>query len=165
MTAAGPVASCDLLLAARSDRDSCPQGHRGLEVLADEGHRHSALADGRADAFGRAGAHVPGREDAGHARLEPGGGTVERPVRRFRVHVCSGHDEALGIALNRVRQPFRVRLRADEDEERRGGTRLPKPPFPVGDREPLKLAVAVAFDGFRRRRTSTFGRVRISRTR
>jgi len=105
------------------------------------------------------------REDPWHARLEPGGGRVERPVRRFRVHVCPGHDEALGIALNAPASHSVCGCAPMRTKSAEAGrvSRSPRSLSAIVSRSswpsPWPSTASV------RRRTSTFGRVRISRTR
>jgi len=156
MTAPGGGSSCDFLLAARPDRDSCPQGHRALRYSWMKGIA-TAPSPTASRRVCRAGAHSR-REDAGHARLD-GWWDGRRGQSAFRVHVAPVTMKPLASALNRVRSISCAAARPMMDEERRGGTRLHLSPFPVGDREPLKLAVALAFDGLPvRKRTSTFAR-------
>src|SRR5829696_4198437 len=81
----------------------------GREVLVDELHGHRSFAHGGGTAFGRAGADVAGREDAGNARLE-------QVVGAGRI---AGKDEPVGGARNGVVEPLRARLRAEEEEEER----------------------------------------------
>src|SRR6185312_16674096 len=78
------------------------------EVLVDELHGHRPLAYGRGATLAGAGPDVAGGEDAGHARLEQVVGAG-----------CgAGEDEAVGGACDGVVEPFRARLRAEEEEEK-----------------------------------------------
>src|SRR6476659_10811501 len=92
---------------------SADASDRTCQVLMDELDGHRPLADGGGAAFGRAGAHVAGGKDAGHARLE----------QVVAAGGVAGEDEAVGGARDRVAEPLRARLRAQEEEE--GGEREP----------------------------------------
>src|SRR5947209_8207130 len=69
-----------------------------LEILMREHDRHCPLADGRSDAFGRAGPHVPRREYPGMAGLQQERWTPGGPVARLG-HVSTGPDEPPGVSL------------------------------------------------------------------
>ena len=94
-------------------------------MLVDELHGHRSFADGGGAALGRPRADVAGREDAGHAGLEQvaGAGGVAR------------EDEAVGSACDRVVEPFRARLCAEEEEEEGEWEALA-----VGERDLFELA-------------------------
>src|SRR6185437_9463324 len=83
--------------------------HLPRKVLVHELHSHRPLAHGCRTPLAGAGPDVAGGEDAGHARLEQ----VVRPGG------VAGEDEAVGIARDGIVQPFRARLRAEEEEKGR----------------------------------------------
>ena len=115
-----------------SSRSGSRRGSRFAQVLVHEGDGHAALADRCGDTLDRAEAHVAAREDARHARLEQVRVALELPAPRRR-GVGAGEDEAaLRIERDLGRQPVRLRVGADEDEQ------------PAGLEARLLAAVAVA---------------------
>src|SRR5215216_7118842 len=90
------------------------------QVLVDELNDDCALADGRGAALDRAVTHVPGDEDAWHARLQkervpiwpPALGTL--PLLN---QVRSREDKATFVALYDAIEPLRLRRSPDKDEE------------------------------------------------
>jgi hypothetical protein len=78
-------------------------------VLVDQLHGHRPFAHGRGAALGGSGADVACSEDPGDARLE-------QVVRAGRL---AGENEAVGSARDRLVEPSRARLRAEEAEEER----------------------------------------------
>ncbi len=92
----------------------------------DEAHDRRALADRGRAALDRAGAHVAGRVDAGHARLE----------QALGAGVGAGEDEAVRVARDDVAEPVGAGRGAEEEEEE--GERQP---VAVGERDRLEPAV------------------------
>ena len=87
-----------------------------LQVLVDEGDRHAALADRRRDPLHRAVADVPAGEDPRDAGLEQvrvAAGLPATPGGR----VGAGEDEAVVVERDLRRQPRRLGIRTDQDEE------------------------------------------------
>jgi hypothetical protein len=77
---------------------------RGLgfaQVLVHEAYDSRSLANGGCDALDRALAHVPGREDAGHARLERQGISVLVPACAWLLEdISTRHEIALSVTLD-----------------------------------------------------------------
>src|SRR3954451_19473744 len=96
------------------------------DALVDEGDDHRALADRCGDALGRSAPRVTDRVDPGDARLED-------PVGPGRV---ARQDESVLVANDRVPEPVRMRLGAEEQEEV-----LERQPLVVGQRDRAELAV------------------------
>ncbi len=92
-----------------------------------ERDRHAALADGGRDALHRAGANVAAREDARDARLQEVRVAVELPAL-FGRQIRAREDEAAVVERDLGRQPRRLGIGPDEDEEpaRLESRRLPR---------------------------------------
>src|SRR5581483_11319973 len=101
-----------------SQRDGDGEGGRARvrEMVVDETDRRGALADCRRDALDRSVAHVARREHARDARLERRGRLAAGPAAR--AEVAPREDVAAVVAFDVVGSPLRVRLAADEDEQR-----------------------------------------------
>src|SRR3954454_938702 len=113
-----------------------------LEVLVHEGDGHAALADRGGDALDRSVADVAAGEDAGHARLEqvriaPG------PQAARLAHVRAGEHEALRVERDLLREPSRLGVGADEDEEAAGVDAGDLVGLAVADVDRLQRALAV----------------------
>src|SRR5206468_4447876 len=87
-----------------------------LQILVDEGDRHAALADRGSNAFDRAQPHVPTGEHTGDARFEKVGIAAVRPTPGLH-DVVTGKNVAAVIARDVGREPFRLCVGADENEE------------------------------------------------
>ena len=74
-----------------------------------------AVADGEAAALGSAGADVAGGHHAGAGGFQVAGRALERPQLVGSEH-GAGQDIAFGVQADALRQPFGVRLGADEHE-------------------------------------------------
>src|SRR5882724_13016875 len=135
-----------------------PTGRR--EVLVNELDSRRPFANAGGDTLHGSAPHVAGREYARHARLEPVGLPLERPVARasrcpvprFVVEpgeVGPGHDIAAAVPFHDAVEPFRVRFGADENEERGRGQRvfLPGRRVADGDRFEPRVALDVDDDG------------------
>src|SRR5215218_1959472 len=90
-----------------------------FEVFAHERDRHAAFADGRGDALHWAGPNIAAREDAWNARFEEVRVAVEVPSPRGR-DVGTGEYVAVAIKCDLLRQPRRLRVRSDEEEQATG---------------------------------------------
>src|SRR4051794_17362979 len=100
-----------------SSRSGSRRSSRFAQVLMHERDGHAALADRCGNTLHGAEAHVAAREDARHARLEQVRVALELPLTRRR-GLGAGEDEAtLRIDRDLGRQPVRLRVCADEDEE------------------------------------------------
>ena len=97
------------------------------EVLAGEADGNRALTDGRGHPLDRATAHVADREHARQAGLQQIGVPAQlapgRPVAGFPAEIRAGDDEAVAVQFDRLSQPLRVRLGADQDKQARGSKR------------------------------------------
>ena len=91
------------------------------------GDHHGALADGGGDALRRAGARIPDGVDAGNARTQ----------QMLAACTGAGEDEAVLVALDRVAEPVRVRVRTEEEKQVGEGDALA-----ILERDRLELAVA-----------------------
>ena len=96
-------------------------------MLVHESHDQRALADGGRAALDGSGAHVAGRVNAGHARLE-------QPVGPG---VLAGQHEAALVPSHDVAEPFGARVGSEEEEQEGEGD-----PLAVAERDGLELAVA-----------------------
>src|SRR5580692_8279663 len=117
-------------------------GHRryllsGARSFESKPDRHRALAYGRGDSFGRAGAHVADREDAGLAGLQ------QRALGSVRT--WPGADESVVIEIDQPAEPAGARGHADEDEQRPGVDGAPRAGPVVGDGNGLQRRLAVQF--------------------
>src|SRR5450432_3769949 len=87
---------------------------RRATFVLHERDRGTALADARGDALDAAMAHVAGREDAGHARLQQVGVAVERPRRGCEIRdIAPSAHEAASVADDLLGQPTGVRIGSD----------------------------------------------------
>jgi hypothetical protein len=80
----------------------------------------STFTDARGNSFHGAVPHIADYEDSGHVRFEQTGVAVEGPGRgplSGMQQVRPRKNEPALIALNRIAEPFRSRLRADEDKQ------------------------------------------------
>ena len=88
------------------------------QMLVDEGDRDAAFAHTGRDALDAAVAHIAGREDSGHARLQQVRVALERPRLRHQVDdVAARADESALVADDLLGQPASVGVGADENEE------------------------------------------------
>src|SRR5262249_11655643 len=112
------------------------------EVLVHEGDRHAALADGGGDAFDRAEPDIAAREDARDARLEQVRVAVELPASRV-AYVGAREHVAAAVECDLRRQPGRLSIRSDEDEQPAGleAGRIPGRGIPDVDRLERDVAV------------------------
>src|SRR6478609_5691453 len=85
------------------------------EVLVHEGDGHAPFPHRGCDTLHRTEPHVAAREHAGHARLEQVRIAIELPPSRI-ANVGAGEDVAATIECDLRRQPRRLRVGADEDE-------------------------------------------------
>src|SRR5260370_32918933 len=69
-------------------------------------------------------AHIAHNKNSWHIGFEQSGIAIERPRWRslpVAKKVRAGQNETAPVALNHITKPFRPRLRADENEQARGG--------------------------------------------
>src|SRR5215212_4671851 len=116
---AGPLR---VLLLRRCGAKSSHSLHAGIgQVLMDQPHRHSALADGGGAPLDRAAAHITRREYARHARLQekrlPRTFSPGVFVERRTVQLPARQDEAALVEVDGPSQPAGVGVSPDEDEE------------------------------------------------
>src|SRR5712671_7164920 len=112
-------------------------------------HHDSALANTGCDALHRAVAHVADHKNAGNIRFEQAGIAIERPPFRALAiveQIGSGQDETALIALDQTVEPFRARLRADENEQAGSGKFLSLGGDRALDGDLRKPRLAVYFD-------------------
>src|SRR5919106_1042340 len=86
----------------------------------DERDRHRPFPDCRCDSLDRAVPDIAGNEDAGFARLEEHGISLERPPAATPAvleEVGPGHQKAALVSAQPPLDPGRERLAADQDEE------------------------------------------------
>src|SRR5260370_459691 len=72
-------------------------------------------------------AHIAPNKQPWHIGFEQSGIAIERPRWRslpVAKKVRAGQNETAPVALNHITKPFRPRLRADENEQARGGQLL-----------------------------------------
>src|SRR5207237_765230 len=99
------------------------QDASSLQAVVDKADRHGAFAGSRGQALDRPAAHVAGREDTRAAGLEE----ERRAAVAFRggSSCPTRQDEAMVVESKLAVQPRRLRLGADEDEERAHGQPCP----------------------------------------
>ena len=94
---------------------------RLAQVSMDKEDGHRPLADAGGDTPDGTVPHISGGKDAGDAGLQGERFAVKRPALwRLSIshQVGAGENEALLVALYHALQPTRMRLRANEDEQR-----------------------------------------------
>ena len=110
------------------DQDS-PGSCQFFEPAVGKGDGHRAVPHRAGHALDRAGAHVAGREHAGHARLERERVALQRPGLRQRAadpQVRAGEDEAARVERHARRAgPAGARHAAEAEEERARRQLLP----------------------------------------
>jgi hypothetical protein len=94
------------------------------QVLMDQPHRHSALANRGGTPLDRATAHIASREYSRQARFQkewlPRSCLPGALIERRTVQLPARQDEAALVEFNGTFQPAGVGLSSDEDEERPG---------------------------------------------
>src|SRR6185437_3566464 len=115
---------------------------RLAQVLVHEGDRHAALADGRRHALDGPEADVAAGEDAGDARLEQVRVALELPAVGAR-QLRAGEHVPAPVAGDLRRQPARLGVGADQDEEAARLERGLVAGLRVADDDRLELSLAL----------------------